>query len=108
MPNEVWIAIGLYGIDHNTGPPYNGIVRVYHSTDYGNSWEHYSDGLTPFPVNKLVYDPIDNVLYAATDVGVFYTIPAIYDSIGWQCFSKNLPVTLVSDLVVDYQAFMLI
>ncbi len=107
-PNEVWVAVGFYGKDYALSPPYNGFLRVLHSTDYGNTWEDYTTGLTPFPVNKLVYDPDDNILYAATDVGVFYTIPDRYDSIGWQCFNMNLPVTIVTDLVTDYQANRLV
>ena len=101
-PNEVWIAIGYYWANPYEAFPYNGNKRVFHSTDYGETWNDYSTGLTPFPVNKLVYDPMDGILYAATDVGVFYTIPSKYSSMGWKCFSNDMPVCIVTDLIIDY------
>ncbi len=107
-PNEMWICFGGFEPKPGGNPPYNGRLRVYHSTDYGDTWEDYSEGLSPFPVNKVVYDPRDGILYAATDVGVFYTIPATYPTTGWKCFNNDLPVLIVTDLVTDYVANRLV
>lgn len=89
-PNEVWI--GLAGFDE--------VHRVYHSTDGGSIWENVSEGLPYFPVNCLeVYNCGGTpILFAGTDVGVFFKRP----NETWQCFNNNLPVSMIVDLEVTY------
>ncbi len=92
--NEMWISIGAMSPDNNTG-----LMRVLHSTDGGNNWYDYSENLPPFPVMSLVYQlGSNNRLFAGTDAGVFYRDSTMAQ---WECFSKGLPVSIVSDLDYD-------
>ncbi len=98
---DVWLSLGVYELVPTLSPPYNGKRRVIYSPDAGNTWSDYSTGLTPFPVNKVLYDKDTDVLYAATDVGVFYTRHSDFNFTGWQCYNENLPVCIVSDIELD-------
>lgn len=102
--NRLWIGCG--GLEDDGGPgPYNGEWRVIKSVDGGVSWIDYSDNLPQFPISDIVYEKGTNDgLYAATDVGVFYTNANIYPTQGWICFSKNFPAVVVNDLEIDYCA----
>lgn len=60
-PNTIWI--GFKGFEPNK--------RVFMSTDFGNSWTSYSDGLPNYPVHSLEYDDMDKTLYVGTEVGVY-------------------------------------
>jgi len=100
--DEVWLGMARYG-DNGTGPvPYNGSYRVIHSIDGGMTWEDYSDYLPPFPVNDIVFENGTNGgLYAATDVGVFYTNNDIYPIDGWKCFNNFLPRGVIKGLEIQ-------
>jgi hypothetical protein len=103
--NEIYIGLGSlnFSSDSMVSYPYNGSFRVIKSNDFGETWEDYSKNLPPFPVKDLVTEEgIDGAIYAATEVGVFYTNSALYDQYGWLCFSSNLPVGIVSDLEINY------
>ena len=70
--------------------------HVFRSEDKGANWEDISSNLPEVPVNDLIVDPEDNdVLYLATDVGVFVSY-----SIGesWELMGTNLPNVPVTDL----------
>lgn len=104
-PNDqdnLWIGAGNFAADDNGTFPYNGIFRVINSTDGGATWTDYSDNLPPFPVNDILYEPgTDGGLYAATDVGVFYTNNSIYPTDGWICFNNLLPVNIINDIDIN-------
>jgi hypothetical protein len=46
-------------------------ANVWESTDGGASWHNISSNMPNGPVEMIEYDPKGNVLFAATDVGVF-------------------------------------
>ena len=95
-PDKLWVSFNGFNE--------NGLARVYRSEDGGEKWYEYSDGLPQFPVNRLIYQEGSNdLLYAATDVGVYYRDSSMsYLDGGWKCFSNDLPICAVSDLEIDY------
>lgn len=96
--NELWISIT--GVWTDSGEPDPGKFRVLRSTDGGNSWYDYSEGLPAFPVEALEYQTgSNNRIFAGTDVGVFYRDEAMNQ---WECFSNGLPVSVITDL--DYES----
>jgi len=101
-PNRLWMAIG--GIADNWIPGnYNGRLRVIKSEDGGVSWTDYSLNLPKFPVNSLIFQKgSKGGIYAATDVGVFYTDDDLYGTTGWICYNLNLPVIMLTDIDIDY------
>jgi len=73
---------------------------VWYSEDGGQNWADISTGLPGFPVNKLLYqDNSNDILYAGTDVGVY-----VWDAgeQTWNCMDNGLPVTIVTDLGINY------
>lgn len=99
--NEMWIGIG--GIMRQPWPnqalPLNEKFRVLHSTDGGEEWYDYSEGLPAFPVKKMLHVTLDkDYLFIGTDVGVFYRTPDLNE---WQCFQNGLPMAIVTDLEYD-------
>lgn len=89
-PDRVWI--GLSGF-------YNG-NRVLYSANGGTTWADMSVGLPPLPINCLKYQRGTNdVIYAGTDVGVFRYNSSTNQ---WECYNKNLPVCIVTDIEIDY------
>lgn len=76
----------------------NGSEKVFHSTDGGSTWEVLS---TNYPVNvpaeRLLYDEVANLLYVATDVGIYY-----YDeNSGWTLLGTGLPRKMVTDIELN-------
>ncbi|NOY49175.1 MAG: hypothetical protein GXO88_01200, partial [Chlorobi bacterium] len=95
-PNELWISVG--GVKTANGSPQAETLRVLHSVNGGTSWNDYSAGLSAFPVMALEYQAgSNNRIFAGTDAGVFYREPGMNQ---WQCFSNNLPTSIITDL--DY------
>jgi hypothetical protein len=91
---EIWASISGWS-------QYGSSLRVIHSTDGGNTWEDFSEGLTAAPINAIVYQEGSNgVLFAATDVGVYRynPTPGIEK---WECFNQGFPVSLVNDLEIS-------
>ena len=46
-------------------------ANVWETRDGGTSWQNISSNMPNGPVEMIEYDPMGNVLFAATDVGVF-------------------------------------
>jgi photosystem II stability/assembly factor-like uncharacterized protein len=86
--SELWIGLGFFEEDH----------KVYHSSDGGATWTNQSTGLPNFPVNRLVYDPDNYCLYAASDVGVYYKAS---DMTAWERFGNNLPYVMAADMKIN-------
>lgn len=99
QPNRLWI--GFRGFEDN----FNGTTeqKVWFTENAladpaDIEWHDISTGLPPLSINDLVYQQGTNdLLYAATDVGVFY-----YDGQDeeWKCFNKDLPVCVVTRLKI--------
>ncbi|MDD4604547.1 MAG: T9SS type A sorting domain-containing protein [Bacteroidales bacterium] len=94
-PSEIWVTIG--GLETNGGPtPVDGLHRVLHSQDGGQTWNDYSEGLTAFPAISIIYQPGSNKrLFVGTDAGVFYRDATMNQ---WECFNNGLPIVPISEL----------
>ena len=81
-----------------SGYKYNdSLAHVFKTTNGGSSWQDISSNLPNAPVNDIIIDPqLANVLYVATDVGVYYTLDlgGSWDILGDQL--PNVPVTDIS------------
>jgi hypothetical protein len=76
-------------------------ANVYESSAdvHGNvTWKNVSGNLPNAPVNFLAYDRNADVLYAATDLGVFFMAK---DKAKWQKLGDNLPNTATEDLKIQ-------
>lgn len=81
-----------------------GALHAYRSTDGGSTWQDISRGLPDAPANSIVVDPTDaNIVYLATDAGVYYTQNIAScsqpSSACWSIFGAllpNAPVTRLS------------
>jgi photosystem II stability/assembly factor-like uncharacterized protein len=71
--------------------------RIYRSKDYGQSFESISSNLPDFAINDVYVYPFlsDEVLFAGTDGGVFYTRNA---GVSWELLGHNMPIVSVMDL----------
>ena len=97
--NEGELWIGLSGVHIRNDTTFAGELRVLHSSDTGKTWQDYSLGLPPFPVNDLIFHEGSNKrLFAATDAGVFYRDASMSE---WVCFQEGMPVTLTTDLEIN-------
>ena len=98
--NEFWDKPGNWPEDENW---LHGKNRVFHSTDGGETYEGeaFSEGLPCFPVNKIAYQNGAEILYAATDVGVYYKKLNVPNAT-WVRWCDNLPQCIVTDLEINY------
>jgi hypothetical protein len=84
-PDSVWVSMGGYNSN-----------SIYFSANGGNNWTNYSDGLPEIPTNCVIYQPNSNgVLYAGTDLGVYYRQQGIPE---WQPYNNALPNVIVMEL----------
>lgn len=72
-------------------------ANVWETTDGGDSWHNVSGSLPNAPVEMLTYDQPNDQLYAATDLGLFYSKSG---GRGWQRLGHGLPQTPVFDVKV--------
>jgi hypothetical protein len=73
--------------------------RVLVSNDGGLSWSDMSQGLNRYPINQLLYqEGSDEVIYAATDAGVYRWNKAIGI---WECFNNGLPPCIVTSMDIE-------
>ena len=88
--NIVYVSLGGFEVGE----------KVYKSIDGGASWINISGNLPNAPVNCIVSQTGSNGgIYAATDVGVFYTDNNLS---AWQPYSDGMPNTLVMELEINY------
>ncbi len=88
-PYHLWLSLGGF-VDG---------VKVFESTDAGDSWNNDSGSLPNLPVNTIIHQPgsPNNVLYAGLDIGVWYKS----DTSDWQLYSENLPNVIVTELEIN-------
>ncbi len=77
---------------------------VYRSTDGGAQWVDITSNLPQAPANSVVVDPNNaNIVYVATDTGVYYTQQAencgVNFTICWNLFGNGLPNAPVMSLM---------
>jgi hypothetical protein len=76
--------------------------RVIKSTDYGNTFNDFSEGLPALPVERLLtVESDENLIFCATSVGIYYRMNGMSQ---WECFSENLPMVEVTGMQYDYCA----
>jgi photosystem II stability/assembly factor-like uncharacterized protein len=93
-PGTVYLAFRMDR--HGDYTPY-----PFKSTDYGKSWTRIASGLREGePVRVIREDPERRgLLYAGTETGMYVS----YDGgAGWQAFSRNLPITPITDIEVRH------
>lgn len=79
-------------------------INLYHSYDGGDSWQDISKPLPPgirlnvIKVCEPIANYIDNLIYAGTNKGVYYTHEKYNE---WIPFSDDLPITIVNDLEIQ-------
>lgn len=99
-PDIVYAVLSGYSFNFN--PPTPG--HVFRSQDGGATWERIDEvspatALPDVPVNGIEIDQNDpDILYVATDVGVFRTTNR---GLTWAPFDDGLPNCVVNDLVLD-------
>ena len=94
------IYIGLTGASY---PPWATEIdtwKILKSTDAGDSWHVYTEGLPYLPVNDLEYMHFSNdLIFASTDIGVFYRDASMTE---WKCMRVGMPSVIVKNLSIDY------
>ncbi|MDC8004850.1 T9SS type A sorting domain-containing protein [Aureisphaera galaxeae] len=69
--------------------------HIFKTTDGGQSWTAVAGNLPNIPVNDILINSAETVLYAATDLNVWYSTD---DGASWTILGDNLPLTLTRDL----------
>lgn len=88
--NRVWITFSGYSAGE----------KVFRTDDGGSSWVNQTGSLPNLPTNKLIYEEgSSGVLYAGTDVGVYYWDP---NNSVWDIYGTDLPNVIVNDLDIQY------
>ncbi|PLX02195.1 MAG: hypothetical protein C0595_11750 [Marinilabiliales bacterium] len=99
--NEIWLCFGK--ATSSTDPQKT--KKVYKSTDGGQSFTAFSEDLPEaIPVWDMEYDSYTDILYIATDIGVF-SRPAD-GSANWVDITENngsYPLTMVTDIEINYK-----
>lgn len=87
-PDSVWISFS--GYFSNT--------KVYVTGNGGQSWTNISTNMPNLPVNDLAWDTLSEVMYAGTDVGVYYQERKV--NAGWWPYNNGLPNVEVTELEI--------
>jgi hypothetical protein len=91
----IYVSFGMYSDNAEEGK------KVYKSTNGGNSWVDYSQGLPiRMPVYNIKFDKQSKRLFAVTDVGVFVRSAEDENDI-WHPFNQNLPAKIITDIEID-------
>ncbi len=91
--NEVWVTFAGY----------DPTLKVWHSTDAGNTWTNFdpNGSLPNLSTNVIVYqDGTDDVLYLGTDVGVYIKNGNTND---WEKYG-DFPNVRVTEMQINYCA----
>ena len=98
-PDKIWI--GCSGFSNSPGTE-----RIYYTSTGGSNntypggWSDYSAGLPNLPIQEIRYQLGSNdLLYAATDVGVFYRTATMSQ---WECYNYGMPPGVVNDIDLSY------
>ncbi len=100
------ITPGLAYVTHS-GYRYNDFLpHIHKTTNNGTSWTDISGNLPPVAINSVLpYPGNDNLLFVATDGGVFATIDA---GNTWNMLGTNMPVIPVYDLALNNNLIRLV
>lgn len=75
--------------------------HVFKTSDGGQTWRDLSANLPDTPANAVIVDERTEKLYVGTDIGVFSLERGEKK---WELASRDLPTTVVMDLLIDYEA----
>jgi photosystem II stability/assembly factor-like uncharacterized protein len=90
-PQVVYVTHSGFGDDEH-------LAHVHRSANQGATWTPIAGNLPDVPVNDVLVDPADTQrLYAATDVGVYWTPD---QGATWVPLGSGLPFTAVFDLTL--------
>lgn len=88
--HTAWISFGAYGAPN-----------VWKTTDLGNTWKSLWGNMPDVAVNGIAVHPADeNILFIATDVGVFATFDG---GEHWMSYGIGLPRTVVTGIKLNYE-----
>jgi photosystem II stability/assembly factor-like uncharacterized protein len=77
---------------------YADVGHVYRTTNGGSTWQNITANLPPIPVNALVIHPdFSNILFVATDLGVFYTTNG---GVLWEPLMNGFPNVVVDGIAI--------
>lgn len=71
--------------------------HVFKTTDGGQNWSDISGNLPSIPVNDIIISPDESLLFAATDLNVWFSGN---DGASWTILGDNLPMTITRDLKI--------
>lgn len=88
-PNTAWISCSGF---------FPGL-KIFKTTNGGITWTNVSKNLPNLPVNCVLHQPgtSQNLVYIATDIGVYYTTDALNE---WIPYSTNLPNVIITELEI--------
>ncbi|MFH2048768.1 MAG: hypothetical protein ABIJ12_04915, partial [bacterium] len=94
--NEIWVVLSI-----STSSP-----KIYKGLwDNGSSqmtWSDFSIGIPQgIPINEILFDKTNFILFAATDIGIYYC-KANESVSNWIDYSTDLPLKWVNDLDINY------
>src|SRR5690606_10755960 len=112
-PERVWISMGSINWTETNNQAHN---RVRYSPNAGGTWYAVDKGLPiHMPVTDIIYQEGANVVYCATDVGMYVADFSTFNAsnspnygIEWKCFSKGIdggpdfPYVYVTKLNINY------
>ena len=97
--NVAYVALSYYA------PAGQGIWKITNlgaaasASPVVSNWIAAGSGIPSIPINALAIDPINsNILYAGTDIGVYYTTDA---GANWNPYGTGLPRAAVFDLALQ-------
>lgn len=89
---KVYVTLSGYRYHDN-------MSHVYMTNNGGQSWNDIGGNLPDVPVNDLVIDTVNAMLYLGTDVGVFFTNEG---GSNWQFLGTGMPTVPITDLRIHY------
>lgn len=96
--DELWVSFGRS--TSNADPETT--KKIYRSTNGGLSWNAFSTGIPEgIPVSKLKMHKEMDILYAGTDIGIFYR-RRDFDTL--MPFNNGLPYKVVTDIDINESA----
>jgi photosystem II stability/assembly factor-like uncharacterized protein len=97
-PSPLERGVAYIAVDNHRQDDYRPLV--YRTRDNGATWTPIVQGLPPGHfVGVVRADPVrSGLLYAGTDIGVYYSLD---DGEHWQPLQRNLPTAWVRDLLVQ-------
>ena len=91
-PNEVLVSLGKMDSDQ--------LFKAFRSTDGGETWTNYSEGIPPYETFGLKYIPGSTGVILSTMSGLFYRNKRMDK---WQQLSGNVTPTVVRDFEIDLE-----